>query len=78
MLVLEEMSFRFIYLMSDELADDDIIKKHILKQLFFIFDQQAAYEKRFLPDQIFLINNIFQTNRLDLILFIIIRVINTN
>ena len=72
MLALEEVGFRFACLMSDELADDGSIKGRILGQLFFISDQQAAYGKRFLPDQVFLVDGTFETNRLGLVLLIVV------
>ena len=67
-LALEEVGFQFACLISDELADDGSIKGRVLQQLFFISDQQAAYGKRFLPDQGFLVDGTFETNRLGLVL----------
>jgi hypothetical protein len=77
-LALEEVGFRFACLMNDELADDGSIKGRILEQLFFISDQQAAYGKRFLPDQVFLVDGTFETNRLGLVLLVVVGVTNTN
>jgi hypothetical protein len=37
-LALEEIRFRFTYLISDELVDNGSIKERVLKQVFFIFD----------------------------------------
>jgi MULE transposase domain len=73
-LALEEVGFRFACL----IADDGSIKGRILEQLFFISDQQAAYGKRFLPDQVFLVNDTFETNRLGLVLLVVVGVTNTN
>ena len=77
-LALEEVGFRFVCLMSDELADDGTVKGRILEQLFFISDQQVTYGKRFLPDQVFLVDGTFETNRLGLVLLVIVGVTNTN
>ena len=77
-LALEEVGFRFAYLISNKLADNTNIKRRILKQLFFISNQQAIYRKRFLLNQVFLIDSTFETNRLGLILLIVVRIINTN
>jgi hypothetical protein len=75
---LEEVGFRFACLISNELVDNGSIKGRVLEQLFFISDQQAAYGKRFLPDQVFLVDGTFEINRLGLVLLIIVGVTNTN
>jgi hypothetical protein len=77
-LALEEVGFRFACLMGDKLADDGSIKGRVLEQLFFISDQQIAYGRRFLPNQIFLIDGTFETNRLGLVLLVVVGVTNTN
>ena len=71
-LALEEVGFRFACLMDDELADDGSIKGRVLEQLFFISDQQIAYGRRFLPDQVFLVDGTFETNRLGLVLLVVV------
>ena len=76
-LALEEVNFRFACLMSDELAEDGNIKSRVLEQLFFVSDAQIAYGKRFLADQMLLIDGTFETNRLGLVLLVVVGVINT-
>ena len=49
-LALEEVGFRFICLMSDELAEDGSCKGRILEQVFFITNAQIAYLKRFIAN----------------------------
>ena len=44
---------------------------------FLHFRLTTAYGKRFLPDQVFLVDGTFKTNRVGLVL-LIVRVINTN
>ena len=76
-LALEEVGFRFSCLMNDKLADDGSIKGRVLEQLFFISDQQIAYGKRFLADQVLLVDGTFETNRLGLVLLVVVGVTNT-
>jgi hypothetical protein len=70
--------FRFTYSINNELADNGSIKERVLKQIFFIFNAQITYEKRFIVNQVLLIDDIFKINRLDLILLMIIGVTNTD
>jgi hypothetical protein len=76
-LTLEEISFRFACLMSDELTEDGDIKRRILEQLFFISNTQIVYGKRFLASHVILIDGTFETNRLSLVLLMTVGVINT-
>ena len=76
-LALEEVGFRFACSMSDELADDGSIKGRVLEQVFFISDAQITYGKRFIADQVLLIDGTFETNRLGLILLVVVGVTNT-
>jgi hypothetical protein len=76
-LALEEVGFRFACSMSDELADDGSIKGRVLEQVFFVSDAQITYGKRFLADQVLLIDGTFETNRLGLILLVVVGVTNT-
>ena len=76
-LALEEVNFRFACLMSDELAEDGNIKSRVLEQLFFVSDAQIAYGKRFLADQMLLIDGTFETNRLGLVLLMVVGITNT-
>ena len=62
-LALEEVGFRFACAMSDELADDGNV--------------QITYGKRFLADQVLLIDGTFETNRLGLVLLVVVGVTNT-
>ena len=77
-LTLEEISFRFIYNISNELAENNHIKKRVFKQIIFLSDQQITYTKRFITDQVLLIDSTFETNRLSLTLLIVIGITNTN
>jgi hypothetical protein len=47
-LALEEASFKFTYLMSNDLVDDGSLKGRVLEQVFFLTDHQIAYAKRFI------------------------------
>jgi hypothetical protein len=76
-LALEEVGFRFTYAMGDKLAEDGSVKERVLKQLFFISDAQITYGKRFLANEIMLIDSTFKINRLGLVLLVVVRVINT-
>lgn len=76
-LALEEVGFRFACLMSDGLAEDGSIKGRVLEQLFFISDAQIAYGKRFLAGHVVLIDGTFETNRLGLVLLVVVGVTNT-
>jgi hypothetical protein len=73
-LALEEVGFRFACLMSDELAADGSIKGRVLEQLLFISDAQTTYGKRFPADQAVLIDGTFETNRLGLVLLMVVGV----
>jgi hypothetical protein len=77
-LALEEEGFKFNCLMSDELADDGNCKKRTLEQVFFLIDTQIVYSKRFIADHVLLINEIFETNKLSLMLLMIVGVTATN
>jgi hypothetical protein len=76
-LALEEVGFRFVCGMSNELAEDGSIKGRVLEQVVFLTEQQIAYTKRFIADQVLLINGTFETNRLGLTLLVIVGVTNT-
>jgi hypothetical protein len=76
-LALEEVGFRFACSMSDELADDGSVKGRVLEQVFFISDAQITYGKRFIADQVLLIDGTFETNRLGLVLLVVVGVTNT-
>jgi hypothetical protein len=75
---LKEEGFRFNCLMADELAKDDSCKERVLKQVFFITNAQIAYSKRFIADQMLLINETFETNQLRLILLIVVGITSIN
>jgi hypothetical protein len=51
-LALEEVGFRFVCDMSNELAEDGSVKGRILEQVVFLSDQQITYAKRFTADQV--------------------------
>jgi hypothetical protein len=77
-LALEEVGFRFICLMSDELAADGSCKGRILEQVVFLTDAQIAYSKRFIAGHVLLIDGTFETNRLGMTLLVIVGVTATN
>jgi hypothetical protein len=76
-LALEEAGFRFNCDMSRELAEDGSIKGRVLDQVVFFSDQQIAYAKRFIADQVLLVDGTFETNRLGLTLLVVVGVTNT-
>ena len=78
MLALEKAGFCFDCDISRELAEDDSIKGRVLDQIVFFSDQQIAYIKRFIADQVLLVNDIFKINCLSLTLLIITDIININ
>jgi MULE transposase domain len=78
MLALEKAGFRFNYNISRELTEDGSIKGRVLNQVIFFLDQQIIYAKRFIADQVLLINGTFKTNRLGLTLLIVVGVTNTD
>jgi MULE transposase domain len=78
MLALKEAGFLFVCAINDKLADNGSIKRRVLKQLFFLFKAQIIYGKRFIANQVLFIDGTFETNRLGLILFIVVGVTNTN
>jgi hypothetical protein len=49
-LALEEVGFRFVCDLSNELAEDGSVKGRVLKQIIFLSDQQITYAKRFIAD----------------------------
>jgi len=53
---LEEASFKFACLMSDDLADDGSPKGRVLEQVFFLTDHQIVYAKRFIAGPVLLID----------------------
>jgi hypothetical protein len=67
-------------LIADELTEDDNYKERILKQIFFISNAQITYTKRFITDQMLLINKTFEINQLRMILLVIVGItfINKN
>jgi hypothetical protein len=67
---LEEVGFKFTCSMDDELAEDGSIKGRILEQLFMT-DAQIAYARRFIADQVLLIDGTFKTNRLGMVLLVV-------
>jgi hypothetical protein len=62
-LALEEVGFRFTCLMGDELTADGSIKGRILEQLFFMTDAQIAFARRFVTNQVLLIDE-YQTEKM--------------
>ena len=76
-LALEEAGFRFACTMNDDLAGDGSLQGRVLEQVFFLLDQQIAYGKRFIADQVLLIDGTFETNRLGLVLLVVVGVTNT-
>ena len=78
MLALEEEGFKFNCLISDKLADDGSCKGRTLEQVFFLTDAQIVYSKRFIANYILLVNGTFETNKLSIVLLVIIGVIITN
>ena len=77
-LALEEEGFKFSCLMSDELVDDDSCKGRTLEQVFFLTDAQVAYSKRFIADHVLLVDGTFETNKLGMVLLVIVGVTATN
>jgi hypothetical protein len=77
-LALEEVGFRFNCDMSKELVENGSIKGRVLDQVVFFSDQQIAYAKRFIADQVLLVDGTFETNRLGLTLLIVVGVTNTS
>jgi hypothetical protein len=77
-LALEEVGFKFDCLMGDELAEDGSVKGRILEQLFFIIDDQIAYARRFIAHQVLLIDGTFETNRLGMVLLVVVGITSTN
>ena len=74
-LALEEAGFRFACLMNDDLADNGSPKGRVLEQVFFLTDYQIVYAKRFIVSQVLLIDSTFETNRLSLVLLIVVGII---
>jgi hypothetical protein len=64
--------------MGDELAEDGSIKGRVLEQVFFITDAQIAYARRFIANQVLLIDGSFETNRLSMVLLVIVGITSTN
>lgn len=75
---LEEVGFRFNCLMGAELAEDGSIKGRILEQVFFITDIQIVYARRFIANQVLLIDGTFETNRLSMVLLVVVGITSTN
>ena len=63
--------------MNRELAEDGSIKGRVLDQVVFFSDQQIAYAKRFIADQVLLVDGTSETNRLGLTLLVVVGVNNT-
>jgi len=76
-LALEEVGFRFVCDTSNELAEDGSVKGRVLEQVVFLSDQQITYAKRFIADQVLLVDGTFETNRLGLTLLVVVGVTNT-
>ena len=77
-LALEEVGFRFNCLISDELAEDGTCRGRILEQVFFITNAQITYSKRFIADQVLLIDGTFETNQPGMVLLVVVGVASTN
>lgn len=77
-LLRKKVGFRFGCLMSDELAKDSSCKGRILEQVIFLTDAQIVYSTRFIADQALLIDETFETNKLGMILLVIVGVATTN
>lgn len=69
---------RFACATSNELASDGSLQGRVLEQVFFLLDQRIAYGKRFIADQALLIDGTFETNRLGLVLLMVVGVTNTS
>ena len=78
MLALEEEGFKFSCLMSDELANNGSCKGRTLEQVFFLTDAQIAYSKHFIADYVLLVDRTFETNKLSMVLLVIVGVTATN
>jgi hypothetical protein len=74
---LEEVGFRFNCLMGDELAEDGSIKGRVLEQVF-ITDAQIAYARRFIANQVLLIDGTFEINCLSMVLLVVVGITSTN
>jgi len=64
--------------MGDELLDGGRLKVPALDQVFFIVDALTTCGKRFIADQVLLIDGTFETNRLSLVpLIVLVGLTNT-
>src|SRR5437764_3413810 len=77
-LALEEVGFRFTCRMDKELANDGSVQGRVLEQIFFATDTQLAWAKRFIAHHVLLIDGTFETNKLGLVLVVVVGVTSTN
>ena len=63
--------------MKDKLAEDSSVKGQEMNQVIFLSNQQLTYAKRFIADQVLLVDDTFKTNHLSLTLLVVVGVTNT-
>ena len=64
--------------MDKKLAKDGSVEERVLEQIFFATETQLAWAKRFIAHHVLLIDGTFETNKLGLVLVVVVGVTSTN